>query len=51
MKRLNANIPEELIERLDLYCQQNFTNRTEAIKAWIKNLPIEEPIKKKKTIK
>jgi len=51
MKRIGFNIPDELVERLDLYCQQNFTNRTEALKAWIKTLPLEEPIKKKKSIK
>jgi metal-responsive CopG/Arc/MetJ family transcriptional regulator len=51
MKRIGFNIPEELAERLDLYCQQNFTNRTESFKAWIKELPIEKPMKKKKTIK
>jgi hypothetical protein len=51
MKRIGFNIPDELVERLDLYCQQNFTNRTEALKAWIKTLPLEESIKKKKSIK
>jgi metal-responsive CopG/Arc/MetJ family transcriptional regulator len=26
------NLPEELLEKLDAYCQKNFTNRTELIK-------------------
>jgi len=50
MKRIGFNIPAELAERLDLYCKQNFTNRTEAFKAWIKELPIEKTTKKKKSI-
>jgi hypothetical protein len=50
MKRIGFNIPDELAERLDIHCQQNFTNRTEAFKAWIKSLPVEKPMKRKKKI-
>jgi metal-responsive CopG/Arc/MetJ family transcriptional regulator len=32
MKRINLNIPEELLKRLDTYCQKRFTNRTEVVK-------------------
>jgi metal-responsive CopG/Arc/MetJ family transcriptional regulator len=49
--RLSCNLPEELAERLDAYCEENFTTRTEAVKAWIKSLPLEKPMKKKKSIK
>jgi hypothetical protein len=50
MKRIGFNVPDELAERLELYCQQNFTNKTEAFKTWIKSLPIEKPMKRKKKI-
>jgi metal-responsive CopG/Arc/MetJ family transcriptional regulator len=49
--RLSCNLPEELAERLDAYCEENFTTRTEAVKAWIRSLPLEKQIKKKKTKK
>jgi metal-responsive CopG/Arc/MetJ family transcriptional regulator len=49
-KRIGFNVPSELADRLDLYCKQNFTNRTEAFKAWIKSLPVEKSTKKKKSI-
>jgi metal-responsive CopG/Arc/MetJ family transcriptional regulator len=32
MKKINLNIPEELLKRVDAYCEANFTNRTELIK-------------------
>jgi metal-responsive CopG/Arc/MetJ family transcriptional regulator len=32
MKRINLNIPEELLKRLDAYCKKRFTNRTEVVK-------------------
>ncbi len=41
-RRIGFNIPEELAEKLETYCKQNFTNKTEAFKAWIKGLPVDE---------
>jgi len=32
MKRINLNLPEEMLARLDAYCKRNFTNRTEVVK-------------------
>jgi metal-responsive CopG/Arc/MetJ family transcriptional regulator len=32
MKKININLPEELLERLDAYCKAHFTNRTEIMK-------------------
>jgi metal-responsive CopG/Arc/MetJ family transcriptional regulator len=51
MKRLTVDVPEELMERLDAYCQENFINRTNAVRQWIRTLPLEKPIKKRKTKK
>jgi metal-responsive CopG/Arc/MetJ family transcriptional regulator len=51
MKRLTVDVPEELMEHLDAYCQENFINRTNAVRQWIRTLPLEKPIKKKKTKK
>jgi metal-responsive CopG/Arc/MetJ family transcriptional regulator len=50
MKRLTVDVPEELMELLDLYCKQNFINRTTAVRQWIKDLPVEKPMKRKKKI-
>jgi len=50
MKRLTVDVPEELMELLDLYCKQNFINRTTAVRQWMKDLPVEKPMKRRKKI-
>jgi metal-responsive CopG/Arc/MetJ family transcriptional regulator len=50
MKRLTVDLPEELMEQLDAYCKENFINRTTAVRQWIKSLPLEKPMKRKKKI-
>jgi metal-responsive CopG/Arc/MetJ family transcriptional regulator len=47
MKKININLPEELLERLDAYCKRHFTNRTEVIKRLVLELLMED----EKTIK
>ncbi len=32
MKKINLNMPEELLKRVDAYCEANFTNLTELFK-------------------
>jgi metal-responsive CopG/Arc/MetJ family transcriptional regulator len=51
MKRLTVDVPEELMEQLDAFCQENFINRTTAVRQWIRSLPLEKPIKKRKSKK
>jgi metal-responsive CopG/Arc/MetJ family transcriptional regulator len=42
MKKININLPEELLQRLDAYCQRHFTNRTEVIKRLILQMLTED---------
>jgi metal-responsive CopG/Arc/MetJ family transcriptional regulator len=32
MKKINLNLPEELLKRLDAYCTKYFTNRADVIR-------------------
>ncbi len=32
MKKINLNLPEVLLTRLDAYCKEHFTNRAEVIR-------------------
>jgi metal-responsive CopG/Arc/MetJ family transcriptional regulator len=42
MKKINLNLPEELLERLDAYCKRRFTNRAEVIRALLLKLLMED---------
>jgi metal-responsive CopG/Arc/MetJ family transcriptional regulator len=32
MKKINLNLPDELLEKLDIHCREHFTNRAEVIR-------------------
>jgi metal-responsive CopG/Arc/MetJ family transcriptional regulator len=42
MKKINLNLPDELLEMLDAYCKEHFTNRAEVIRRLLLELLMPE---------